>query len=805
MSEYRRLAFLLDVTGHADLWSADVTADSPGIEHRSDGLRRWLPDLLGIAWVLGAAGAVMLPPLVHGLSLGPYDFLSTHGLTSQPGLGVHNPKTSDQIQLFIPWTALAWTQVHQGHLPLWNPYSVLGMPLAFNWESAPFGLPALVGYLLPLRYAYTAGVLVTLVVAGTGAYFLGKVLDLGVLGCVAAATMYELSGRFLTSLGWSLGSVMSWAGWVFAFSILVVRGRRRSRDISLLAVTVALMIYAGYPEGVGLLVTALVLFLVVQLGWRLRTIGGSGSVLRPLGDLAIAGIAGCALSAPLLLPGLQTAAGSSRNTKLPVDIQTFSPHYLISFIIQGFDGLPWHGSSYFGPHTVGATLFYVGVIAIVMAVVAVRIRWRQPEIVGFAVVAVVTTALVFLSPLASIVDQLPNAGSIRLYDGLGPATFAFAVLAGVGIDVLVRSSREQVVQYWAGAGFGVMALFLLALWSFGRGHLGVEDATIRAHSFVWPAVEVALGGCVVAGFVIFSRRQPPPSSERQGWRVGRWGAILLLVCETAFLITAGAPTFSSSSTGLPHTPGVVALKKAVGSSIVGFGSSCTHAEALGIMPNVNAAYGIQEFAVYDPIVPRNYSLSWSKATATKLPRDSKNGPIENFCPVVTTARVARTYGIGFVLEHRRHPGPKGAVLDARVGDEDLYRIPGASKATLIPLTPSGRFPDAAATGTPVSVAHPGPAAWKMVTRTSTTELLRLRLTDVPGWQATIDGRPLPLDSFAKVMLQAEIPPGRHTIELHYWPSSFTAGIVLAVVAAIGLLIALVVTYLATRRLRARSN
>lgn len=778
--------------------------------HHSEGLdqerpRRWLPDLLGLVWVLGAAVAVMLPPLVHGLSLGPYDLLSKHGLTSQHGLAVHNPKTSDQIQLFIPWTTLAWTQVHQGHLPLWNPYSVLGMPLAFNWESAPFGLPALIGYLFPLRYAYTAGVLVTLVITGTGVYVLGKVLDLGVLGCVMAATVYELSGRFMATLGWSLGSVMSWAGWLFALSILVARGRHRSRDVALLAVVVALMIYAGYPEGVALLATALLLFLIVQLVTRLRNAGGSGSVLRPLGDLAVAGVAGAALSAPLLLPGIQTAAGSNRNTKLPVGIQTLSPHYLLNFVIEGFDGLPWHGSRYFGPPTVGSTLFYVGVIAIVMAVVAVGVCWRRPEVLGFAVVAVGMTALVFLTPVASIVDRLPNVGSVRLYDGLGPAAFAVAVLAGVGIDLFARSAAKRVVQYWAGVGFGAMGLILLGVWIFGRGHLGAADASIRDRSFIWPVVGVLLGLCVVAGIVISGRRQAPSISGSRGWWIGRLGAMVLLACETAFLIAAGAPTFSSSPTGLSQTPAVVALKHAVGSSIVGLGSSCRHTERIGIMPNVNVAFGIQEFAVYDPILPSNYPPSWNKVSGENVLSTSKKGlPRDTFCPAVKTARVARTFGIGFVLELPGSPGPKGAVLDARVGDENLYRIPGASKATLTSLTPTGRLPSASAIGTPVKVTHPNPAAWKLVTLSTTTKVLRLRLTNVPGWHATIDGRPLQMDAFEDVMLQAKIPPGRHTVELYYWPSSFSAGIVLAVLATIGILIVLILTFRRTRRLRARS-
>jgi hypothetical protein len=64
----------------------------------------------------------------------------------------------------------------------------------------------------------------------------------------------------------------------------------------------------------------------------------------------------------------------------------------------------------------------------------------------------------------------------------------------------------------------------------------------------------------------------------------------------------------------------------------------------------------------------------------------------------------------------------------------------------------------------------------------------LRLTDVPGWHATIDGRPLALRPFAGIMMQAVIPPGRHVVEVGYWPSRFTAGLVLA---ALGLVCALV--------------
>jgi uncharacterized membrane protein YfhO len=84
------------------------------------------------------------------------------------------------------------------------------------------------------------------------------------------------------------------------------------------------------------------------------------------------------------------------------------------------------------------------------------------------------------------------------------------------------------------------------------------------------------------------------------------------------------------------------------------------------------------------------------------------------------------------------------------------------------------------------------------------QTLRLRLTDVPGWHATIDGRPVRLQSFARVMLQLEVPAGRHTVELSYWPTTFSVGLVLFAVAALGLSSAFVLTAL-RRRTRAHQS
>src|ERR1700683_4728380 len=103
----------------------------------------------------------------------------------------------------------------------------------------------------------------------------------------------------------------------------------------------------------------------------------------------------------------------------------------------------------------------------------------------------------------------------------------------------------------------------------------------------------------------------------------------------------------------------------------------------------------------------------------------------------------RRYGVSYVLEPLGAAGPTGSVFVARVGNENLYRIPGASTATLVPA-PSGAWPSIDAPGTAVPVTWPGPSELRIVTNASSPQVLRLRLASFPGWHATIDGRDLPL-------------------------------------------------------------
>jgi len=766
-------------------------------------------DLFGMGWVLAAGIALLVPELIHGRILGPFDILSYWGLTAHPGTLVHISQNEDLIDAYIPWSTIAWHQVHQGHLPMWNPYGGLGVPLAFNWQTAPFSLPSIVGYAVPVRYAFTAAAMVSIVVAGSGAYVLGRVLKMGVVASAAVGTVFELSGPMAAWLGYPFPSVMSWAGWILALGLIILRGHQRARCIAALAVCVALSLYAGAPEGFTVLAVVVIVFFAFMLATRTQWAGGSGPILKPALDLAVAGGAGVALAAPFALPGIQLAGQSVRSLASTGEVLRW--HTLVYLPFQAFDGLPIvvRGGPVFGYSGLyyTETAMYVGVSALVLAGLAVWVLRRRREVQAFALVAAVCLVVVFVGPMASLISKIPLLGNVNFIRALMPLALMVAVLAGYGIDRLVRAAKDRDAARWLGIGFGTAAAGLVALWLFGRGHLAPDAASIRAHSFIWPAMETA-AGLAATGFLLWVARQrarSPRSADHHQHSISmqwilHWSraavAVGLLAVQTAFLVSAGALMVQSSSQWFPQTSGTRELAAEVGTARVGSGTlTC----GLGIAPNVNGVYGVHELDVYDPIVPKRYFSSWFHITGQYAGSQTYN----SFCPAVRTVAVAREFGVGYVLEGSGRRGPVGSVHVGRVGNEELYRIPGTGEATVTPLQQGGFPPDEVA-GTPVAVHHPSPSQWQLTTSSTEPAALRLHLTDSPGWHATIDGRPLALGTYAGMMLQARVPAGTHTIVLHYWPQAFTAGILVALASAVFLIGLLIAAFLRKRH-RSRTD
>jgi hypothetical protein len=745
--------------------------ETPADQQARTPLRKRLPEAAGVLWVLAAAAVVMAPALLHGVALGPESILAQSGLSKASGVPVTRPLAADQIGQLIPWATLAWQQVHQGHLPLWNPYSAFGAPLVFNWQSAAFSLPSLIGYLLPLRLAYTAQVLLTLAIAGTGAYTLGRILKLTVVASAFVGTAFELSGPFFSWLGWPHAAVAAWGGWIFAAAILVIRGNKRPWSVIALALVVACAIYAGQPEILVLTMLCLGVFVAVLLLFRLRA---GASVRRAILDLAAGLVAGFALGAPLLLPGLQLASGSIRNIQ---GNYSFSLKVVVQLLVPGF-GIPLDNSSE-----------YLGVIALVLIGVGIATGYRKPEICACLDALSFAAVLALVSPVGGLLNGIPSIGHLLWYRAQLPMALFASVIAGVGLDVLIRSKKHK-YAYWVGAGLIAALVALFGVWVFGRRHI-LPYLYDGALNFIWPTVEAVVGVALIALLVWVTRGGRTP--EHRWFEPYRLVGFLLLAGESAFLIAIGIPFWSANSSPAPLTPThpEVVFKRAVGAALVGYGpgptlpwlgtlGGCFTAGNLGVPGNVNVAFAVRQFEDYDPLLPAKYFSAWAEVSP------SRAGLEYLYCPAITTVAQARLYGIGFVLESHGVPGPIGSAFVEAIDGEDLYRIPYTASATLTPVV-GHTLPSKGSYGSPLSVSHPSPSQWKMTTDAHREEVLRVRLTDVPGWHASIDGRPLSLAPFAGIMLQARIPPGRHVIVLRYWPNSFTEGLIIAACAIVFLI------------------
>ena len=270
---------------------------------------------------------------------------------------------SDQVLLFAPMTNLAWQQVHSGHLPLWNPYNVLGTPLAFNWESAVFSLPVLISYLVHASFAYTVVVLVKLVIAGSGAYVRCRALGLRPISSALGGTAFELSGTILHYSGWAVSGVECWYGWIFGAAVLLIRGNHRARDTVVMAVAVAFAIYGGYPAALVFprfrsccSASCSSCFAPPEAGLdssRWQTSQSPASV-----DLRWAHRFFCRAGRRPMARRGRSRSGSSAS---------FPASHITNLLAVGLQGKNFK------------TAAYVGVIAIVLAVIAIRMTWRRPR------------------------------------------------------------------------------------------------------------------------------------------------------------------------------------------------------------------------------------------------------------------------------------------------------------------------------------------------------------------------------------------------------------------------------------------
>ena len=95
---------------------------------------------------------------------------------------------------------------------------------------------------------------------------------------------------------------------------------------------------------------------------------------------------------------------------------------------------------------------YVGVIALVLAAMAMFLRRRRPEVRAFSAIVILCLALVFVPPVAFVAGRLPLIGHVGLASGVdAPFTCrspCSPVTGSISSSVLPELAKRAVDSAW---------------------------------------------------------------------------------------------------------------------------------------------------------------------------------------------------------------------------------------------------------------------------------------------------------------------------------------------------------------------
>ncbi len=726
------------------------------------------------------------PALIAGWAWSPAANLYTsypwQGLVADAG--PPNPALSDVTQWFHP--ALLWsgTEIRSGRFPLWMPHAYGGAPFFANPQAALLFPLTWLAWLLPPAPALTLITALKLVGAGLAMYWFLRVgLGLCVTAALIGAVGFEFSTTLVGWVGWAFGSTIMFVPLLFG-AVERLRERGRWHWIVVLALVVALDLFAGYPQSA-------FHALLAAGAWALAR---ARSADRWFLVRCLAGaVLGAGLAAVQLLPFLEYAGESTvlayRRQWMPA--YSVPPAAAITLLMPYAFG---SGASSWGRWQFNIVSTYVGLVPLLLAPLGALVGRPRPASRFF---------LGFVLVVAAVHYGLPGAGEAASLPGLALGTnlrlmpyllFAIAALGALGVDALARG--ELPIRWWPiRSWFIVLAVSGLA---WVAAHHGVPGA----QSLMWPLwvqFSLALTGLTAAALMALR------------WGTGGgsvWGPALVALQVISVVPPAFAYLPSVSGRWLyPETPAIAWVRAQPG-----------HARMT--MPgHVGVLYDLAEPHGYDGLTPRRIvDLVGSVGTGSALVRGYLQNPLAVVGSEAVSPAAVLTSPVVDLLGVRHVMLPPGAApiwphltlgyegSDARVfvNDRALPRAFLVFRARCVDDVTAPRVirehsvdlrhevllagcttptPSGPPTSASAEIRAYAPTRVRVATQAGSAAYLVLTDTWFPGWRVRVDGRDATLWRADHAFRAVWVPAGRHEVEFRFEPRSLKVGLLVSVLSA----------------------
>jgi hypothetical protein len=516
---------------------------------------------VGLAWgALAIAGMALLAPALAIPDGIPSPAATLAAVPPWQGTGdpaEGNPVLRDVTFQIQPWQLFARRELRSGRLPLWNPHQFSGAPFWSNGQSAPLFPLHLLFAALPLQLGFVLLPWLRLLIAGCGAWVLGRELGLSRPAALLTALTFSLSGMVVSFLLFPMGNALALVPWVL-WAV-------ERKDVFLLALTAGLQLLGGHPETCAHTALLSVIYLLVR--------GASGSTwLR----FAAGWIGGALIAAVQILPFLlllpetsKWVAHAGANTgggHPPLGLLLQQP---LRMVLPQLYGHPAEGT-WSGPFNYSATAVYAGALALPLAAAGlVRVRDRRwlavAVVLGFSFLAAY-----HMPGLREVLGALPVLGKAAQHRLIFGIELGLALLAGAGCD-----------RWLEGKGRGIAAGAALVVFLLGAAWLAVPNQRLG-----W-----TLGAAAVAVVLTLSLRWP---RERR-WA---WWPLLPAVAMIDLLLAHGGILRAIPLDRLYPETGAVRFLQAQEGRVAGLDQA--------LRPNAALVYGLSDPRGDDPVKLERY-------------------------------------------------------------------------------------------------------------------------------------------------------------------------------------------------------
>ena len=736
---------------------------------------------------------------------------STYGTNgAEPFPGQPPPASSVDIRpdlgasawQFEPWAEITSRGYAAGEVPLWNPFQGIGAPLAANMQSAVFDPLLLAVNLHPTPLVWDLSIIGAFLLGAAAAFVFGRILGLDVVPAVVTSAAFSLSGWFFLYSNNDFCRSYVYLPVLFLLVELVLRSRRLLPVLGLGA-AVAGNLYVGMPEASALVIGSAAAYGIVRLVQERRRTPLRVSLVR----LGGAGLLGVMLAAPLVLLFLQYEP-LSFNVHKPefasgpgTDPQWALLNWLVPFFSK--DGVTPIVRSWFG----------VAVGISTLAAMSGRAETKRLHTWLFVALGAAVLLKIYEFRVFDWVGRLPVFEQIVWPTfAAAVASFAFAVLAGIGVQVVwsrdLRPRRFLTL-------LAVAAVLLVVFAPTGDRWSVITSAPRDYAAEVWGRAAFFAALAIVA--VLLST-----------WLGRRWAALLLAGVVVAELFVL-APFSIYAKRADPYlSPGWMpyvrtALGTAPHSRVFAFDGK--------LYPNTAGALGLQDIRALDALYPERY---WRYLrTFVKPDLYDRFTGTEGAPARLQGNRMFDALGVRVVLSQHDLPKMRALRLVGRDRDTRVYektnayprawvvhdvRVVGGEDDAFAFLKSRARREHGAfivdafdprheavvehdgkttddtlralGDGSPVcNKGEPDRARIERYSAESVTlrvqaacaGLLVLPDTYFPGWKATVNGRETAIYPTDGAFRGVTVPEGTSRVEFRYEPREFTAGIGLGVV------------------------